>query len=85
MSLCCFASIQRESEDEIIYFNAVGMGIEDLAVVTRAYRAAKERGLGVTVNYWAEQKTQRAEQKTQREALVPHTFLCHNRRIAENI
>lgn len=78
MSLCCFASIQRESEDEIIYFNAVGMGIEDLAVVTRAYRAAKERGLGVAVNYWA-------EQKTQREALVPHTFLCHNRRIAENI
>jgi len=52
MSLCCFASIQRESEDEIIYFNAVG--IEDLAVVTRAYRAAKERGLGVAVNYWAE-------------------------------
>lgn len=44
----------RESEEEIIYFNAVGMGIEDLAVVTRAYRAAKERGLGVTVNYWAE-------------------------------
>ncbi len=54
MSLCCFASIQRESEEEIIYFNAVGMGIEDLAVVTRAYRATKERGLGVAVNYWAE-------------------------------
>ncbi len=44
----------RENEDEIIYFNAVGMGIEDLAVVTRAYRAAREQGLGVTVNYWAE-------------------------------
>lgn len=43
----------REKEEEIIYFNAVGMGIEDLAVVTRAYRLAKERGLGQIVNYWA--------------------------------
>lgn len=44
----------RENDDEIIYFNAVGMGIEDLAVVTRAYKKAKELGLGQVVNYWAE-------------------------------
>lgn len=42
----------RTNEDEIIYFNAVGMGIEDLAVVTRAYKKAKELGLGQMVNYW---------------------------------
>lgn len=42
----------REEDDEIIYFNAVGMGIEDLAVVTRAYKKAKELGLGQVVNYW---------------------------------
>lgn len=44
----------RENEDEIIYFNAVGMGIEDIAVVARAYKKAKELGLGQIVNYWAE-------------------------------
>lgn len=42
----------RRKEEEIIYFNAVGMGIEDLAVITRAYQKAKELGLGQTVNYW---------------------------------
>lgn len=42
----------RENDDEIIYFNAVGMGIEDICVVTHAYRKALELGLGVRVNYW---------------------------------
>lgn len=42
----------RQNDDQIIYFNSVGMGILDLAVVTHAYRLAKEQGLGVSVNYW---------------------------------
>ncbi len=42
----------RENDEEIIYFNAVGMGIEDLCIIAHAYRLAKEMGLGVTVNYW---------------------------------
>ncbi len=42
----------RDNDDEIIYFNAVGMGIEDIAVVTRGYRKAKELGLGKKVVYW---------------------------------
>ena len=42
----------RENDDEIIYFNAVGAGILDIAVATRCYRAAIEAGLGVELPYW---------------------------------
>lgn len=42
----------RENDDEIIYFNAVGAGILDLAVVTRCYRAAIEQGKGIKLPYW---------------------------------
>lgn len=42
----------RQNDDQIIYFNAVGMGIEDIAVVAHAYKLAKEEGLGTSVNYW---------------------------------
>jgi ornithine cyclodeaminase len=42
----------RENDDQIIYFNAVGMGIEDIAIVAHAYELAKEKGIGVKVNYW---------------------------------
>jgi len=42
----------RETEDEIIYFNAVGTGILDLAIVTRLYRKAVEQGVGTKLNYW---------------------------------
>lgn len=42
----------RENDHQIIYFNAVGMGIEDIAIVTHAYKLAKEKGMGVMVNYW---------------------------------
>lgn len=42
----------RENDDQIIYFNAVGMGIEDIAIVAHAYELAKEKGMGVKVNYW---------------------------------
>ena len=42
----------RENDEEIIYFNAVGAGIMDIAVATRCYRAAVEAGLGVELAYW---------------------------------
>ncbi|MBR0056857.1 MAG: ornithine cyclodeaminase family protein, partial [Kiritimatiellae bacterium] len=42
----------RETDDEIIYFNAVGSGLMDIAVVTRCYRKALKEGLGVTLPYW---------------------------------
>lgn len=44
----------RENDDEIIYFNAVGAGILDLAVVTRCYKYAKENGLGMVLPFWEE-------------------------------
>lgn len=46
------AKAPRESEDEIIYFNAVGAGILDLAVAARCYKKAKEDGIGISVPYW---------------------------------
>ncbi len=42
----------RENNDQIIYFNAVGTGILDLAVATRCYRKAVTLGKGTTVPYW---------------------------------
>lgn len=42
----------RTSDDEIIYFNCVGMGIEDVAIATRVYRKALQEGIGTTLKYW---------------------------------
>lgn len=42
----------RENDDEIIYFNAVGAGILDIAVAARCYHNAKETGIGITLPYW---------------------------------
>lgn len=42
----------RENDEEIIYFNAVGAGIMDIAVAARCYRNAKAEGKGVTLPYW---------------------------------
>lgn len=42
----------RESDDEIIYFNAVGAGILDLAVTTRCYKYAKENNIGIKLPFW---------------------------------
>jgi len=42
----------RENDEQIIYFNAVGTGILDLAVTTRCYRKAIELGKGTKVSYW---------------------------------
>lgn len=43
----------RENNEEIIYFNSVGVGILDLAVVTRCYRKALETNIGTKLSYWA--------------------------------
>ena len=42
----------RENDDEIIYFNAVGAGIMDIAVTTRCYKKAKEEGKGIVLPFW---------------------------------
>ena len=44
--------IGRDNDDQIIYFNAVGMGIEDIAIATRGYRKALEQGVGTKLTYW---------------------------------
>ncbi|MFZ7101559.1 MAG: hypothetical protein ACOWWO_02740 [Peptococcaceae bacterium] len=42
----------RESRDETIYFNTVGMGIEDSALAYRVYRKAQDLGLGQKLPLW---------------------------------
>ena len=42
----------RENDDEIIYFNAVGAGIMDIALTTRCYKKALEISEGQVLNYW---------------------------------
>ncbi len=42
----------RENDDEIIYFNAVGAGIMDIAVTARCYRNAKKSGKGMEIPFW---------------------------------
>ena len=42
----------RENDEEIIYFNAVGAGILDIAVAARCYQAAKQAGTGICIPYW---------------------------------
>ena len=42
----------RENDEEIIYFNAVGAGIMDIALATRCYKAAKAAGKGIELPFW---------------------------------
>ena len=42
----------RENDEEIIYFNAVGAGIMDIAVATRCYRNALDMEDGILLPYW---------------------------------
>lgn len=42
----------RTASSEIIYYNGVGMGIEDVAVATRVYRNAEEKGVGKVLPFW---------------------------------
>ncbi len=44
----------RENDEEIIYFNAVGAGILDIAVTARCYYNAKEIGKGINLPFWEE-------------------------------
>lgn len=50
--ILCGLKKPRENDDEIIYFNAVGAGILDLAVVTRCYKKALEQNKGIKVPFW---------------------------------
>ena len=43
---------RRENDNEIIYFNAVGAGILDIAVTTRCYRKALAEGKGIKLSFW---------------------------------
>ena len=42
----------RENDGEIIYFNAVGAGILDIAVATRCYQTALQENKGICVPFW---------------------------------
>lgn len=42
----------RRSNEEIIYFNSVGMGIADIAVATRLYNKAITEKIGQSLSYW---------------------------------
>lgn len=42
----------RESAHERIFFNAVGMGTEDVALATDVWRNAQARGLGQRIKLW---------------------------------
>ena len=42
----------REMREERIFFNPVGMGIQDLIVANRIYETAKEKGYGKTLTLW---------------------------------
>lgn len=44
----------REHDGEVIFFNPVGMGIQDIAVGSRIYRAALEKGIGQKLPLWEE-------------------------------
>jgi ornithine cyclodeaminase len=42
----------RTSDNDIVYFNCVGMGIADIAIATRLYRRAVQEHVGQTLPYW---------------------------------
>lgn len=42
----------RLSDEEIIYFNCVGMGIEDIIIANRVYQNAVAAGIGTKLRYW---------------------------------
>ena len=50
--ILCGKKCGRENDEEIIYVNAVGTGILDLAVTTRCYKKALEEGIGTKLKYW---------------------------------
>ncbi len=50
--ILCGLKSPRENDEEIIYFNAVGAGILDIAVAARCYRKAVEENKGICVPFW---------------------------------
>ncbi|MBE7081438.1 MAG: ornithine cyclodeaminase family protein [Clostridiales bacterium] len=50
--ILCGLKSPRENDEEIIYFNAVGAGILDIAVVARCYKNAKKNGKGIVLPFW---------------------------------
>lgn len=46
------SKLGRENDDEIIYFNAVGAGIMDIAVTARCYKEALKTGKGTKLAFW---------------------------------
>jgi N-[(2S)-2-amino-2-carboxyethyl]-L-glutamate dehydrogenase len=44
----------REDDNEFIYYNTVGMGIEDIAFGARIYREAKGKNMGTRLSLWRE-------------------------------
>ena len=44
----------RESDDEIIYVNTGGLGVQDVALGSLLLANAREKGLGTTVKMWDE-------------------------------
>ncbi len=50
--ILCGEKPARKNDDEIIYFNAVGAGILDIAIVSRCFKSAKENGKGIIVPFW---------------------------------
>jgi ornithine cyclodeaminase len=42
----------RERQDERIFFNPVGMGVQDLIVANRIYETAKESNIGQNLTLW---------------------------------
>ena len=46
----------RESDDEIIFYNPVGMGTEDIIVAKEIYLRAKQLNKGTVLNLWTNPK-----------------------------
>jgi ornithine cyclodeaminase len=42
----------RETDKEIVYFNSVGMAVEDIAVAKRVYDTALAQGTGIKLELW---------------------------------
>lgn len=42
----------RDNDEQFVYFNAVGMGHEDIAFAARIYETAKMRGIGRMLTLW---------------------------------
>lgn len=50
--LVCGRKAGRTSDDELTYTCNVGLGLYDIAIATRIYRAALEQGVGQTLTLW---------------------------------